>query len=114
MSFEQSGPSRRALLVAAALLPLAGCDADGRSASASSPTPGGRSASSPDSSQFAALERKHGARLGVYALATSTGATVAYRARGPRRFGTLDKCCDGQTIRPIQVRTNWGEVDGRS
>ena len=81
MSFEQSGPSRRALLVAAALLPLAGCDAgDHRSASGSSPTPGRSSAGSPDSSQFAALERKHGARLGVYALATDTGATVAYRA----------------------------------
>jgi beta-lactamase class A len=80
MSFEHSGPSRRALLVAAALLPLAGCDAGDRSASGSSPAPGHRSANSPDSSQFAALERKHGARLGVYALATGTGATVAYRA----------------------------------
>ncbi|GAA2079034.1 class A beta-lactamase [Actinomadura alba] len=84
MSFEQSGPSRRAVLVAAALLPLAGCDAGDRPASGSSPAPGRRSVSSPtsspDSSQFAALERKHGARLGVYALATGTGATVAYRA----------------------------------
>ena len=80
MSCEQSGPSRRAVLVAAALLPLAGCDADDRSASGSSPAPGRRSASSLDSSRFAALERKHGARLGVYALATGTGAMVAYRA----------------------------------
>lgn len=80
MSFEQSGPSRRALLVAAALLPLAGCDAGVRSAPGPSPAPGRRSASPPDSSHFAALERKHGARLGVYALATGTGATVAYRA----------------------------------
>ncbi|WP_406419647.1 class A beta-lactamase [Streptomyces sp. NBC_00873] len=80
MSSEQSGPSRRALLVAAALLPLAGCDAGDRSTSGPSPAPGRRSAGPPDSSQFAALERKHGARLGVYALATGTGATVAYRA----------------------------------
>lgn len=56
MSCGRSVPSRRAVLVAAALLPLAGCG------------PGDRSA------QFAALERKHGARLGVYALATDTGA----------------------------------------
>jgi beta-lactamase class A len=87
MSFEQSGPSRRALLVAAALLPLAGCGTDDRSASGSSPTPGRRSVSpagTPDTSRFAALERKHGARLGVYALATGTGTTVAYRA--DRRF----------------------------
>jgi beta-lactamase class A len=31
-------------------------------------------------SRFAALEHKHRSRLGVYALATGTGATVAYRA----------------------------------
>ncbi|MEO3861722.1 class A beta-lactamase [Acrocarpospora sp. B8E8] len=87
---EQSGPSRRALLVAAALLPLTGCDADDRSAARSTPAPSRRSASSPapsrratrspDRSRFAALERKHDARLGVYALATGTGATVTYRA----------------------------------
>ncbi|MDX3853446.1 class A beta-lactamase [Streptomyces sp. AK02-01A] len=80
MSSEQSGPSRRALLVSATLLPLAGCDAGDRSASGSSLTPGRRSAGSRDGSRFAALERKHDARLGVYALATETGATVVYRA----------------------------------
>jgi beta-lactamase class A len=37
-------------------------------------------AGSPDGSAFVALERRHRARLGVYALATGTGATVAYRA----------------------------------
>jgi beta-lactamase class A len=75
MSIE---PSRRALLVAAALLPLAGC---GRSVSAPpSPAPSRRSAGPPDLSRFVALERKHRSRLGVYALATGTGATVAYRA----------------------------------
>nr|WP_203923260.1 class A beta-lactamase [Rugosimonospora africana] len=33
-----------------------------------------------DDPRFAAIEREHGARLGVYALATGSGATVAYRA----------------------------------
>ncbi len=81
MPFGLSGPSRRALLAAATLLPLAGCgDASGRSAPAASPTPGRRTAGSPDSSRFAALEREYGARLGVYALATGTGVTVSYRA----------------------------------
>lgn len=74
MSVERS---RRALLVSAALLPLAGCEAAHRSASRS-PTPS--RTSTPESPHFAALERKHDARLGVYALATGTGATVAYRA----------------------------------
>jgi beta-lactamase class A len=80
MSFEQTGPSRRALLMAAALLPLAGCDTPDRSASGSSPAPSRRSASSPEASQFAALEREYDARLGVYALATGTGVTMTYRA----------------------------------
>jgi beta-lactamase class A len=80
MSFERFGVDRRALLTAATLLPLAGCGADGRSAPVSSAAPGERPANSPDDSPFAALERKHGVRLGVYALATGTGATVTYRA----------------------------------
>ncbi|MGW3497329.1 class A beta-lactamase [Streptomyces sp. NPDC001020] len=80
MSFEQSVPSRRALLVAAALLPLAGCGAGDRSASRVTPMAGHRPSPSQDDGRFAALERKHGARLGVYALATGSGATVTYRA----------------------------------
>ncbi|MFK4069375.1 class A beta-lactamase [Streptomyces sp. NPDC029674] len=89
---ECSGPRRRALLLAAGLLPLAGCGggADGGPGSgrSSSPPPEPSSARSdvpsPNASrlaaQFAALEREHGGRLGVYALATGTGATVTYRA----------------------------------
>ncbi|MDR3083023.1 MAG: class A beta-lactamase [Streptomyces sp.] len=81
MFFEQFDPSRRAILVSAALLPLAGCGADEeRSAARSTPTPARRPSTSADDAHFAALERKHGARLGVYALATGSGATVAYRA----------------------------------
>jgi beta-lactamase class A len=83
MSFEYSGPSRRSLLVAGALLPLAGCGEADRAASGPSPTPSRRSPSaapSPSRTRLAALEREYGARLGVYALATGTGATVAHRA----------------------------------
>ena len=81
MSVERSGSSRRALLMAATLLPLAGCGSDERPRAGASPAPVRRSAGgSPDDSPFVALERKHRARLGVYALATGTGATVAYRA----------------------------------
>lgn len=86
MSFERSAPSRRAVLAAAALWPLAGCGAGDVSASAPStpspsPTvPSRRSAGSPHDARFAALERTYGARLGVYALATGSGATVTYRA----------------------------------
>ncbi|MFC0601478.1 class A beta-lactamase [Streptomyces palmae] len=83
MSVLPSGPARRALLAATALLPLAGCGDDDRPASRSSSSParGNRPATrSPDPARFAALEREYGARLGVYALATGSGAAVAYRA----------------------------------
>ncbi|MEU7578347.1 class A beta-lactamase [Streptomyces sp. NPDC041068] len=82
--------SRRALLAAAALLPLAGCGADDRpdrpdsdpsSASgrgSARPTPPADSARL--AKRFAALEREHGARLGVFALATGSGATLTHRA----------------------------------
>ncbi|WP_329250128.1 class A beta-lactamase [Actinoallomurus sp. NBC_01490] len=78
---ERPTPSRRALLVAAALLPLTGCDAGHRAISRPpSPSPSRGATRSPDLSRFAALEREHDTRLGVYALATGTGAAVAYRA----------------------------------
>ncbi|MGI5200904.1 class A beta-lactamase [Spirillospora sp. CA-108201] len=80
MPSVQSGSSRRALLAAAALLPPAGCGGKEEPSSATPPPSARPSAVAPDPSRFAALERRHGARLGVYALATRTGAEVAYRA----------------------------------
>jgi beta-lactamase class A len=77
MSFAQS---RRGLLMAAALVPLVGCDPGDRSGHGTSPAPSLRPTGSPRIPRFAALEREYRARLGVYALATGTGATVAYRA----------------------------------
>ncbi|MBM7171491.1 class A beta-lactamase, partial [Streptomyces sp. G44] len=44
------------------------------------PTAAGQEAGARAAAHFGGLERAHGARLGVYALATGTGATVAYRA----------------------------------
>ncbi|WAL97981.1 serine hydrolase [Streptomyces sp. Je 1-369] len=83
MNLARSGTSRRALLVAAALLPLAGCGTDDHPAPRKS-TPSPPPAPAPDptrlASRFAALEREHGGRLGVYAFATGTGATPTHRA----------------------------------
>ncbi len=83
------------LLAKKALLPLAACEAGGASRSLRSPATGRPSASYPaprrhrakrrDGAPFAALERKHDARLGVYAVATGTRAAVTYRA--DERFG---------------------------
>ncbi|MER5265609.1 class A beta-lactamase [Actinosynnema sp. NPDC002837] len=77
--------SRRAFLGAAALLPLAGCAREPAPPSAPSSAPVGTSAASPTPSavphdHLIGLEREFDARLGVYAVATGTGATLAYRA----------------------------------
>ncbi|MEU5000024.1 class A beta-lactamase [Streptomyces sp. NPDC021622] len=68
------------------VLPLAGCAPDERpaaapssSAAAASP-PREHPAMAQAASRFATLERKHDARLGVYALATRTGAVLTHRA----------------------------------
>jgi beta-lactamase class A len=68
--------TRRGLLTG-----MAGC-ADSPSPSPSPPSSASPSAARPpvDLSRYTALERRHRARLGVYALATGTGATVVYRA----------------------------------
>ncbi|MFF1276110.1 class A beta-lactamase [Streptomyces marokkonensis] len=86
-------PSRRALLLAAALAPVAGCATGtparergrGPTATPESPSPSSpsssRGAPAPvDPPSLAELEREYGARLGVYAVATGTGATVIHRA----------------------------------
>jgi beta-lactamase class A len=79
----RSQVSRRALLGAAALLPLAGC-AQGTPAAtptSSRPTdPPPTSAPTPTDGRLLELERKFDGRLGVYALATGSGATIAHRA----------------------------------
>jgi beta-lactamase class A len=78
---------RRALLAVPLLLGttlLTGCAANGVGAPASAgpaSTPAARaSAPAPVAAVFAALERRFGARLGVYAMDTGTGRTVSYRA----------------------------------
>ncbi|WP_051116641.1 class A beta-lactamase [Amycolatopsis nigrescens] len=62
-----------------ALLPLAGCakgEAPASPPTAAPPAP----VPNEHHDQLVELERKFGARLGVYALATGTGAALAYRA----------------------------------
>lgn len=67
--------TRRSLLGAAAFLPLAGC--------ATAPAPPAAAPATPteiNHERLDELERQFDARLGVYALATGTGATIAHRA----------------------------------
>jgi beta-lactamase class A len=74
-------PTRRALLAAGALLPLAACGApSGTTTAAPSRTATASRGDAAYRARFAALERRYGARLGVFALATGGGATLAYRA----------------------------------
>lgn len=75
--------TRRAFLGAAALLPLAACSKEAPPAPRSSEREGKRRnapASRDHAAQLRRLERKYDARLGVYALATRTGSSIAYRA----------------------------------
>ncbi|MFH9891550.1 class A beta-lactamase [Streptomyces luteogriseus] len=82
---SRTAPSRRALLAVAALLPLSACGTDDRpadharrrSTTPTGPPPGRATVHRP---RLADLEREYGARVGVYALATGTGATVVHRA----------------------------------
>ncbi|MFE6408702.1 class A beta-lactamase [Streptomyces sp. NPDC057837] len=76
--------SRRSLLAAALLpLPLTACGAGGEGEGRdATPTRFAPAPSRPPvrPARFADLERAYGARIGVHALATGTGATVAHRA----------------------------------
>ncbi|WP_063023532.1 class A beta-lactamase [Nocardia niwae] len=75
MTLPPSAIGRRALLTAAALVPLAACARAG-TPSSSAPTVQGDERHD----RLLELERKYDARLGVYARATGTGVIVAHRA----------------------------------
>lgn len=70
--------SRRTLLGAAVLLPLAGCAKEPAPAAAPSKSPGAEA--NREHQRLIELERKFDARVGVYAVATGTGVAVAHRA----------------------------------
>lgn len=96
---NRRGLSRRASLAAVAplaavsLLPLAGCGDQHRPAEASpaSRPPAAAPRASIDPAKFRALERKHRARLGLFAVDTGSGATVAYRANERFAFCSVFK-----------------------
>ncbi|OKI04826.1 class A beta-lactamase [Streptomyces sp. CB02923] len=69
--------SRRALLGAAVLLPLAGCAKGGAGAVTSTQV---AAAAKARHDRLMELEQKYDARLGVYALDTGTGTVIAHRA----------------------------------
>ncbi|MEJ2858247.1 MULTISPECIES: class A beta-lactamase [unclassified Saccharothrix] len=71
----------RRTFLGAALLPLTACTTPPPSQPPPSSTSTPTTTSAPQHHEaLTALEQKYGARLGVYALATSSGATVAHRA----------------------------------
>ncbi|MDT0405812.1 class A beta-lactamase [Streptomyces edwardsiae] len=72
--------SRRVLLLAAALVPVAGCATDTPARAPEAAAPGRPAPAPADPRGLTDLEREYGARIGVYAVATGTGATVIHRA----------------------------------
>ncbi|GAA3923651.1 class A beta-lactamase [Actinoplanes auranticolor] len=82
MTSRHPALTRRALLGAAALLPMAACTKE--TTPPANPLPSSfapsASATKEHHARLVALEREFSARLGVYALATGTGTTVTHRA----------------------------------
>lgn len=121
---DRTAPTRRALLAAAALLPLAACGTDDRPADGASrtPTPGGGPSTSPPvhRPRLADLEREYGARVGVYALATGTGATVVHRAGERFAFCSTFKALAAaavlhhRSLSGLDRRVTYTEADLRS
>jgi beta-lactamase class A len=75
--------SRRTFLLGALALPLAGCAATAtptRPPAPSTKPPPQKVDAAAANARFAALEKQYGARLGVYALDTGSGASIGYRA----------------------------------
>ncbi|MDR5699606.1 class A beta-lactamase [Agromyces aerolatus] len=74
--------SRRALLSAALVLPLAGCAVAVAPAPSSAPSPAPTPRPSPTrlATAFTELETEHDARFGLFAMDTGTGRTLAHRA----------------------------------
>ncbi len=82
MTFRPPTLTRRHLLGMAAVLPLAGCTTSEPPAPIASPQAAAPSAAAvPERhDRLAALERTYDARLGVYAVDTGSGTTIAHRA----------------------------------
>lgn len=115
--------TRRALLTAAALAPLAACTRDKdpespparRTTAPPSPSPsGGRERRHP---QLTALEREYGARLGLYAVDTATGETIAHRADERFAFCSAFKAIaaaavlDGKPMSYLDHRVRYAKAD---
>jgi beta-lactamase class A len=70
---------KRRRLAAVALATMLGLSVSACSATTPDPTPSTTAASTPVALDLGALETKYGATLGVYAIDTGTGRSVAYR-----------------------------------
>jgi beta-lactamase class A len=83
MQFQQAVFRRRILLMGALALPLSACAKPSvrtTTPPAAAPVSSGQVDSAAAQARFSSLERQYDARLGVYALATGTGASLAHRA----------------------------------
>ncbi|MFD0413155.1 class A beta-lactamase [Streptomyces sp. NPDC127108] len=122
-SSPRSALTRRGFLGAATLVPLAACSSDDDPVTrprGTAPTES-PSASAPDARRhrrrFADLEREFDARLGVYALDTGTGTTLAHRADERFAFCSAFKALaaaavlDGNPLSHLDKRVTYSRAD---
>ncbi|MFJ3621890.1 class A beta-lactamase [Streptomyces iakyrus] len=124
MTADRVAPARRTLLAAGALMPLAACGTDDRPAGGPDRTPTSTGAPSRRATvhrpRLTDLERAYGARVGVYALATGTGATVVHRAGERFAFCSTFKALAAaavlhhRTLSGLDRRVTYTEADLRS
>ncbi|MFE4690150.1 class A beta-lactamase [Streptomyces sp. NPDC056749] len=111
-------PRRAALSALAGLvaLPFTACDTAHPAAAPPAPSPAGGSGQRPRRA-FRGLERKFGARLGVYAIDTGSGASVTHRP--DERFAYASTCkallagavLDTHTLQQLERRVRYGRGD---
>ncbi|MBK1785816.1 class A beta-lactamase [Prauserella cavernicola] len=111
--------TRRGFLALAGLASLAACTTGATTGTTATrrPSPEPARPTNAAHDQLAELERKYGARLGVHAVATDTGATIAYRADERFAFCSTFKFLAAAAVlhrnplSHLDTTVNYSEVD---
>uniref|UniRef100_UPI0003744E84 class A beta-lactamase n=1 Tax=Nocardiopsis lucentensis TaxID=53441 RepID=UPI0003744E84 len=99
MSHHLSRLARTAAAAAVALVPLVGCATTGEAAPQATESPSSAPAASREHAErFAALEERYDARLGVFAVDTGTGETLAHNADDRFAYASTHKAFSAAAV----------------